>query len=521
MRAIVNRESLFRALSTVARTVDRASTFPILANVCLRVIGAKLQLVTTDLNRSSISTVDATDCVEGDLTLPAHFLVEIIKALPEGCNVSLAQTENQYCDLRATWRDPDGCGHRWEAKIVGMAARDFPKVPDPRELVFAPIAASTLRELLEEVIPSISTDETRYHLNGACLESAAGTLRARSTDGHRASCAARPVAGLPSFAPIIVPRLGCKSLVALLKDMGDRSVGLAINKGHLFIACEDETVSIKLIEAEFPPIEQTIRASSPTTAIVDRAKLYAEARTLATFARRAGGKWKVSLVVGVGPHGIRLRVAHEHAGETFRDLPATVTGDARVLAIEPSYLVDALAKLPCERVTLGLAGLLEALIVTGEGCEPGAIMPRREFDEDTMAEIPDHLLPAPHVYTLPEARIKPRVNTRRVGRPVAPPPTERTVALAMVHVPRAIVRVAPTIPEVEATIIDEGDEGPTVCDWAPPPEHVRLERAPDKARPQGHPFTEGDATVTYYSDRIREYLRIERAGRVEWYEERV
>src|SRR5439155_3118939 len=132
-----------------------------------------------------------------------------------------------------------------EYKVVGMADRDFPKLPNHREVKFAKIDAPTLRDMIAKTFFSISTDETRYHLNGVLFESDGKVARMVSTDGHRLSKVERPLEGGPKLSPgIIVLRKGLMEVRRAL-ETAEGAVELGVRGGHVFVRVKEVAVSVK------------------------------------------------------------------------------------------------------------------------------------------------------------------------------------------------------------------------------------------------------------------------------------
>src|SRR5678816_4649145 len=188
----IEKAALLQGLYLAQGISDRKSTMPILANVLLRTDGKdKLLVAATDLNVTVTAELACQVDKDGGLTVGAKHLHDIVKALP-GESLSLKRTENHYADIKAG---------KVEYKVVGMPDRDFPKLPNHREVKFAKVDAATLRDMIAKTFFSISTDETRYHLNGVLFECNGDGARAIgrmvSTDGHRLSKIERPLPGGP------------------------------------------------------------------------------------------------------------------------------------------------------------------------------------------------------------------------------------------------------------------------------------------------------------------------------------
>ncbi len=176
MEFTIQKTEFLRGLRIAQSIADRKSTMPMLANVLLRVVGEdKLLVAATDLNVSVSAELASTNKNEGGLTLSAKALHEIVVNMP-GEQISLRRAENNWAEIKAG---------RVSYRLVGMPDRDFPRVPDHREVDYAEVNAVSLREMIDRTLFSVCNDETRFHLNGVLFESDGETARMVSTDGHR------------------------------------------------------------------------------------------------------------------------------------------------------------------------------------------------------------------------------------------------------------------------------------------------------------------------------------------------
>src|SRR5688572_10648611 len=196
----IQKSEFLRGLRLAQGIADRKSTMPILANVLLRTDGkSKLVLAATDLNVSVSAELAVKVEKEGGLTVGAKPLHEIISNLP-GEDIVFKRAENNWANIKAA---------RVEYKLVGMPDREFPKIPDHREVKYAKVDAAALREMIDKTLFSVSSDETRFHLNGVLFESDGQKGRMVSTDGHRLSKVERTLTGGPQLsAGIIIPKKG-------------------------------------------------------------------------------------------------------------------------------------------------------------------------------------------------------------------------------------------------------------------------------------------------------------------------
>src|SRR5579883_1813808 len=267
MELKIEKGTLLSGLYLAQGIADRKSTMPILANVLLRTEGReKLLVAATDLNVTVTAELPAKVTAEGGITLGARHLHDIVKSLP-GDSLNLKRGDNQYADIKAG---------KVEYKVVGMADRDFPRLPNHHEVEFSKVDVATLRDMVNKTFFSISTDETRYHLNGVLFDcdGAGAKARARmvSTDGHRLSKIERPLAGGPKIAGVIIPRKGLAEIKRAIEGQtGEVELGFA--KGHVFVRQGTMAISVKLIEAQFPPFDQVIPKESERIVTVGRSAL--------------------------------------------------------------------------------------------------------------------------------------------------------------------------------------------------------------------------------------------------------
>ena len=260
----IEKAALLSGLYLAQGISDRKSTMPILANVLLRTDGKdKLLVAATDLNVTVTAELPCKVVNEGGLTVGAKHLHDIVKSLP-GEDLGLKRTENQYAEIRAG---------KVDYKVVGMADRDFPKLPNHREVKFGKVDAATLRDMIAKTFFSISTDETRYHLNGVLFESDGTTARMVSTDGHRLSKVERPLEGGPKLAQgIIVPRKGLMEVRRAL-ETAEGAVELGIHNGHLFVRVGDDGAQRQAHRRAVP----AVRAGHPEGERQDRDRAAARA----------------------------------------------------------------------------------------------------------------------------------------------------------------------------------------------------------------------------------------------------
>ena len=214
MRVTIERSAFLRALNHVQSVVERRNTIPILSNVLLQAAGGDLKLTATDLDIEIVESVPAMVATPGSSTVPAHMLYDIVRKLPDGAQLELDQGTD-------TGRVNVFTG-RSRFSLQALPPEDFPDIATGEFPNRFTMTAGDLKGLIEKTRFAISTEETRYYLNGIYFhEVAAGNLlRAVATDGHRLAQAqvARPE-GAKGMPGVIVPRKTVLEVVKLLEGV--------------------------------------------------------------------------------------------------------------------------------------------------------------------------------------------------------------------------------------------------------------------------------------------------------------
>src|SRR5258708_2492195 len=217
MKVTVERAELLKSLGRVHRVVERRNTIPILANVLIRADKSKLSLKATDLDLEVIDAVDAEVSPGGSTTVPAHMFYEIVRKLPEGAQIVLeASGDRAVLTIRAG---------RSRFTLQTLPESDFPDIAAGDMTHKFTLAAADLKRLIEKTQFAISTEETRYYLNGIYLHTASSggnnMLRAVATDGHRLAQVELAVPpGAEGMPGVIVPRKTVNEVLRLIEDAG-------------------------------------------------------------------------------------------------------------------------------------------------------------------------------------------------------------------------------------------------------------------------------------------------------------
>src|SRR3979409_861391 len=254
MKVTVERAQLLKSLGHVHRVVERRNTIPILGNVLVRAENARLSLKATDLDLEVTETLSAETGTGGSTTVPAHMFYDIVRKLPDGAQIVL-----------------EGDGDRSVLAIPAAPSRfplqtlpesDFPDLAAGDMTHSFTLAAADVKRLIDRTQFAISTEETRYYLNGIYLHSAgsakAATLRGVATDGHRLSRGAlvQPK-GAPGMPGVIVPRKTVGEVLRLIED-NEAEVSIELSQGKIRFTLGDTVLTSKLIDGTFPDYGRVI-----------------------------------------------------------------------------------------------------------------------------------------------------------------------------------------------------------------------------------------------------------------------
>jgi DNA polymerase-3 subunit beta len=313
--------------------VERRNTMPILANVLIEATKNDIRVTATDLEVGVRGRVDGEVVKEGTITVNAKKLYEIIREVPDE-QVQLKRLENDWVEIKSG---------KSVFKIVGMEAREFPQFPkfDSKGLSTTP--ASTIREMIERTIFSVSTDETRYSLNGVFIEeSENGKVRMVATDGHRLAFDERHLGSLGLLKGVILPRKGLAELKKLLESGGGDGVVSLGFRENMGLAIKDKVeLFMRLIDGDFPDYTKVIPKGNPNIAKLEHNEFLQAIRRVSILSSERYKGIKLEFQedkVSISANNPDLGEAVEEIEEEYAGKPVTIGFNAR-------YLIDVLAVL--------------------------------------------------------------------------------------------------------------------------------------------------------------------------------
>jgi DNA polymerase-3 subunit beta len=337
MRVILERSNLLKSLNHVHRVVERRNTIPILANVLLRADKSALSLKATDLDLEVIETVAAEIATGGATTVPAHLLYDIVRKLADGAEVMLKTDEDGNAMSVTSGRS--------SFRLQCLPQSDFPELSAGSFSHIFRLDSVDLKGLIEKTQFAISTEETRYYLNGIYLHTheAGGKLKLRSvaTDGHRLARAEIDApAGSEGMPGIIIPRKTVSELQKLVDDP-DVAVTTELSDTKIRFTIGSVVLTSKLIDGTFPDYQRVIPTGNDKKLIIDRQSFAAAVDRVSTISSERGRAVKLSITEGQ----LTLAVNNPDSGSATEELAADYSSDPIEIGFNAKYLLDVAAQL--------------------------------------------------------------------------------------------------------------------------------------------------------------------------------
>ena len=351
MRFSLQREAFLKPLAQVVNVVERRQTLPVLANFLVQVQNGQLSLTGTDLEVEMISRSAVDDAQDGETTIPARKLFDIIRALPDGSKVTVSQSGDKVTVQAG----------RSRFTLATLPANDFPSVDEVEATERIEVPEATLKELIERTSFAMAQQDVRYYLNGLLFDLSERTLRCVATDGHRLAMCESQLEGAPvGKRQIIVPRKGVTELQRLLEG-GDRSLELEVGRSHIRVKRDDVTFTSKLIDGKFPDYEAVIPIGADREVKIDRELLRASLQRASILSNE---KYR-GVRVEVSPDLLKISAHNPEQEEAQEEVEAETSVDALAIGFNVNYLLDALSALRDEFVVLQLRDANSSALVRG------------------------------------------------------------------------------------------------------------------------------------------------------------
>lgn len=370
MDLVLPKKDLLKLVARCHGVADKKSAMPALANVLLAAEGNALRVSATDLYLSVSGQMNAEIARSGSIAVPAKDLFERVKAMPDG-PVQVLATESAQTTLKAV-----GSPRRYT--LHGIPGGEFPALPKPTpDAPSLELPVEQLALLMARTHFSISSDETRPHVNSALFEWAGDRVRMVTTDGHRLSKMEITVSGSSATATMLIPLKAIHELRRLADEAkGDRenpNVRITQSGPNAYFTLAGMQFSVKLVDAQFPPYQQVIPAGTERTVRAPRAQLADALRAISLAANDRTGGVKLALA----PNALRITSESPESGNGFDEVPIDYTGPELTIGFNAKYFLDVLGAIDEDEVALGISGELD----------PAVVRPASDSDEQSYVAV--------------------------------------------------------------------------------------------------------------------------------------
>jgi len=371
MKFTIERAAFLKSLNHVQSVVERRNTIPILSNVLLKADAGSVQLTATDLDLEIVETTSADVAQAGGVTANAHMLYDIVRKLPDGAQLELEQSGD---DDRVTLY-----AGRSQFTLQALPQEDFPDLTAGELTHTFKVNAADLARLIDKTRFAISTEETRYYLNGIYLHEVEkdniAFLRGVATDGHRLAQVELPLpdgaAGMPG---IIVPRKAVLEVHKLLENVED-DVEISLSDTKIRFAFANIVLTSKLIDGTFPDYERVIPQGNENVLEVDSVLFAQAVDRVSTISSERGRAVKLL----IEKDKVVLSVNNPDSGSATEEVASSFDGDDLEIGFNARYLLDITSQLESNNARFLLADSGSPAIVrdNNDGSALYVLMPMR------------------------------------------------------------------------------------------------------------------------------------------------
>lgn len=339
MKITTTKQTLLNSLSHSQGVVERRNIAPILSNVLIVSNEKGITFTSTDTEIEVNDTVDGYVLESGSMTVPAHTLYEIVRKLPDGQSIEIGTLGSQM----------KLASGRSNFKLGCLPVEDFPKMPECDLKHKFTLSSNELKELIDRTRFAISTEETRYYLNGIYLHSAKScknveVLRAVATDGHRLARVEMPAPeGSKGIPGVIIPRKTVNEVRKLLDETtGD--IEIAMSEAKVRFTFESVVITSKLIDGTFPDYERVIPSGNDKM-LDANARVFAEAiDRVATISSEKSRAVKLSLSNGK----MVLSARSSETGSSTEEIDVKYDSENMEIGFNAKYILDTIKQIDDE-----------------------------------------------------------------------------------------------------------------------------------------------------------------------------
>ncbi|HXN65906.1 MAG TPA: DNA polymerase III subunit beta [Candidatus Acidoferrales bacterium] len=331
MEFSVKKFDLLKELELTQGVVERKTTIPILSNLLFEAKGDRLDITATDLELSICTGCAAKVKKEGGGTIPAKKLLELVRLLPDE-EIRFKVLENHWVQIQSGKRN---------YKLVGMSKDNFPTIPDPPHAL-AKIPASMLSGLISRTAFAISSEESRYTLNGGLLVLKPEMAAMVATDGHRLALAEtdHKFSGLNTEARVLVPKKALSEIQRLTSGAGeDDTVEFARDDSYLFFQVGPRRLVSRILTGQFPNFEAVLPRENKKNIVIERNEFNDAVRRVSQLADQRSRAVKIA----ISNEGVEISAQSPEYGEATESLDKDYKGEPITIGFNAQYVLDFLS----------------------------------------------------------------------------------------------------------------------------------------------------------------------------------
>lgn len=371
MKFVIERANLLKTLSHVQSIVEKRNTIPVLSNVKIEALADGISFKATDMDTEITEIVDAKVEEQGATTAPAHMLYDIVRKLSDGSEVELTFPDEKGQLTIASGKS------KFSLSCIGV--EDFPVISGDALPINFNMAVDELKGVIDRTKFAVSTEETRYYLNGVYMHAkangATNVLRIVATDGHRLACVESPLPqGAENLAGVIVPRKTITEIRKLLDDTSVDTVTISMSDNKVRFTLNDVTLTSKLIDGTYPDYERVIPTGNDKSLELSVKDLAAAVDRVSVVAERTR-----AIKMITGQNHVTITTSSPELGSAQEEIEAVYDSEVLEIGYNFRYLLDILAEITGEQVRISFADASSPSVIhdTSDSSAIFVLMPMR------------------------------------------------------------------------------------------------------------------------------------------------
>jgi DNA polymerase-3 subunit beta len=329
MKFTCEKNALLKEIAVAQEIISSKSTISILSNVLLEAQEGTLTIRATDLKVAFETKIPVEVSAPGSTTVFCDKFLGILRSMPEG-DIEFEEKEQGTFLIRPVFKKID-------FRLKTISSDKYPELPSIAEDLYFPFPQKEFKEMITQTIFSVSEDETRYYMNGVCMEKNEDQLVMVATDGRRLSYISKPASQpIPNFSQVIIPPKALNLVLRLAS--GEGSISLAVSDKNVFLMFDNQKLSTALIEGQFPNYQRVIPAEQKYKLKVGIPELLEAIKRVSLLVEQKSKRIYLQLSEG------RLVLSSEESdlGVAKEELLCEYEGPESVIALNYMYLLEPL-----------------------------------------------------------------------------------------------------------------------------------------------------------------------------------